>query len=39
MPLTYSRPDKLTDVQTILYEIDMVRFAASRLLRGSIKNC
>lgn len=31
---TFSRPDKLTDADTILYEIDMVRFAASRLLRG-----
>ena len=30
---TFSRPDKLTDADTILYEIDMVRFAASRLLR------
>jgi hypothetical protein len=35
MPATFSRPDKLTDAQTILYEIDMLRFAASRLLRGT----
>ncbi len=34
MPAIFSRPDKLTDAQTILYEIDMVRFAASRFLRG-----
>src|SRR6266446_2607531 len=34
MVKTFSRPDKLTDADTILYEIDMVRFAASRLLRG-----
>lgn len=34
MPAAISRPDKLTDAQTILYEIDMLRFAASRLLRG-----
>ncbi len=33
MVKTFSRPDKLTDADTILYEIDMVRFAASRLLR------
>jgi hypothetical protein len=35
MPATFSRPDKLTDAETVLYEIDMVRFAASRLLRGT----
>jgi len=34
MAETFSRPGKLTDAHTILYEIDMVRFAASRLLRG-----
>jgi len=34
MSTTVSRPDKLTDAQTILYEVDMFRFAASRLLRG-----
>jgi hypothetical protein len=34
MPATFSRPDKLTDAATILYEIDMLRFAASRLHRG-----
>ncbi len=34
MAETFSRPRKLTDADTILYEIDMVRFAASRLLRG-----
>jgi hypothetical protein len=34
MTTAFSRPDKLTDRDTILYEIDMVRFAASRLLRG-----
>ncbi len=35
MPTTFSRPDKLTDAETMLYEINMVRFAASRLLRGA----
>jgi hypothetical protein len=34
MSVAFSRADKLTDGDTILYEIDMVRFAASRLLRG-----
>jgi hypothetical protein len=34
MPATFSRPDKLKDAGTIVYEIDMVRFAARRLLRG-----
>ncbi len=34
MPATFSRPDKLSDAQTVLYEIDMLRFAANRLLRG-----
>jgi hypothetical protein len=33
MQESFSRPEKLTDAQTILYEIDMVRFAASRLIR------
>jgi hypothetical protein len=35
MPRVASRPEKLSDAQTILYEIDMLRFAASRLLRGA----
>ena len=34
MPAAISRPDKLTNAQTILYEIDMLRFAARRLLHG-----
>jgi hypothetical protein len=34
MAETFSRPGKLTDAHTILYEIDMVRFAAGRLHRG-----
>jgi hypothetical protein len=37
MQATFSRPDKLTDGQTILYEIDMLRFAASRLLRACLE--
>ncbi len=28
----YSRPDKLNDAQTVLYEVDMLRFAKERLL-------
>jgi len=31
----YSRPDKLDDVQTVLYEIDMVRWAKDRLLASN----
>jgi hypothetical protein len=34
MPITYSRPDKLNHADTILYEIDMLRFAAGRLVEG-----
>jgi hypothetical protein len=34
MATTISRPDKLTDAETVLYEIRMLRFAASRLHRG-----
>src|ERR1700730_14544858 len=30
----FSRPDKLSDAETILYEIFMVRFAAKRLRDG-----
>jgi hypothetical protein len=33
--VSFARPDKQTDAETILYEIDMFRFAASRLLRGT----
>jgi hypothetical protein len=29
--LTFSRPDKLSDFDTVVYEIDMLRFAAARL--------
>jgi hypothetical protein len=34
MPESFARPNKQSDAQTVLYEIDMFRFAASRLLRG-----
>ncbi len=34
----YSRPDKLDHADTILYEIDMLRFSAGRLLEGEFKN-
>jgi hypothetical protein len=34
MSLTYSRPDKLNDVDIVLYEIDMLRFAAHRLVES-----
>jgi hypothetical protein len=34
MPPSFSRPDKLSDAMTVLYEIDMLRFAANRLLHG-----
>jgi hypothetical protein len=34
MSLIYSRRDKLNHVDTILYEIDMLRFAAGRLVEG-----
>lgn len=37
MPNTFSRPPKLTDAETILYEIDMVRFAARELVSGRLK--
>jgi hypothetical protein len=36
--LTYSRPDKLNDFYTVAYEIDMLRFAAGRLLESDWKN-
>jgi len=31
---TVSRPNKMTDASTVLYEIDMFRFAAHRLFEG-----
>ena len=34
MSLTYSRPDKLNHVDTVLYEIDMLRFATHRLVES-----
>lgn len=36
MPNTFSRPDKLNDPQTILYEIDMVRFTVRQLASGKL---
>jgi len=33
-----SRPDKLTNAHTILFEIDMLRFAARRLQQGPFKS-
>src|ERR1700691_322997 len=33
MPIAYSRPPKLNDADTVLYEIYMLRFAAKRLVR------
>lgn len=38
MSNTYSRPDKLTDAQTILYEIDMLRFSRNRLSEGNFQS-
>jgi hypothetical protein len=38
MPDAFSRPDKETDAQTVLYEIDMFRFAGGRLLRGRFES-
>jgi hypothetical protein len=34
MPLIYSRPDKLNHADTVLYEIDMLRFAAGRMVES-----
>jgi hypothetical protein len=34
---TYFRPDKESDAQTVLYEIDLLRFAKSRLESSSTK--
>jgi len=34
MPVTYSRPDKLAHADTVLYEIDMLRFATGRLVES-----
>jgi hypothetical protein len=36
-PLIYARPDKLSHTDTILYEIDMLRFATGRLVEGKAK--
>jgi hypothetical protein len=36
--LTYSRPDKLNDLYTVTYEIDMLRYAAGRLLESDWKD-
>jgi len=36
--LTYSRPRKLNDLYTVAYEIDMLRFAAGRLLESNWKD-
>ena len=35
MPLTYSRPGKFNHPDTILYEIDMLRFATARLVESN----
>jgi hypothetical protein len=35
MPLTYSRPDKFDHADTILYEIDLLRFATTRLVESN----
>jgi len=37
MPDIFSRPGKLNDAETVLYEIDMVRFAARELTSGSLQ--
>jgi hypothetical protein len=37
MPATFSRLEKATDAETILYEIDMLRFAASELVDGKLE--
>jgi hypothetical protein len=34
----HSRPDKLSDAQTVLYEIDMLRFSKSRLDEGKFQS-
>jgi hypothetical protein len=36
MAKTFSRLEKATDAETILYEIDMLRFAASELVGGKV---
>jgi hypothetical protein len=38
MPNTFSRPDKLSDAETILYEIYMIRFAAKELTNGKLQD-
>jgi hypothetical protein len=38
MPLTFSRLPKLNHVDTVLYEIDMLRFATGRLVEGDWKD-
>jgi hypothetical protein len=38
MAKTFSRLEKATDVDTILYEIDMLRFAASELVGGKLEH-
>ena len=37
MAKTFSRLEKATDAETILYEIDMLRFAASELIGGKLE--
>jgi hypothetical protein len=37
MPATFSRLEKATDAETILYEIDMLRFATSELISGKLE--
>jgi hypothetical protein len=37
MAKTFSRLEKATDAETILYEIDMLRFAASELVGGKLE--
>lgn len=34
---TFSRPEQLSDAETILYEIDMFRFAAKELVDGELE--
>src|SRR5947209_7858757 len=33
--MPHSRPDKLSDAETVLYEIDMLRFSKERLLEAN----
>jgi hypothetical protein len=38
MPVVYVRPDKLDHADTVLYEIDMLRYASGRLIEGNWKD-